>query len=263
MIQLPNNISPSQKCLDELAAFQDEIDKLTYSEQQKCIEMEWRNKSRRVIFTEVKNKLTEMCQGAKRCSYCEDSAADEIEHFLPKNLYPNKAFVWENYLYACGTCNGPKQNSIALFSDDDNSYKEIKASEKLLIGEVVLINPREENGMDFMMLDLIDTFEFVEISEVDSRAYQKCQYSIRILHLNDREYLRQARKNAYSNYKSRLTAYIYKRDIDKANLDELESVKAELKKEGHKTVWEEMKRQHQHIPELKALFDKIPDALTW
>ena len=33
-----------------------------------------------------------MCAGAKRCMYCEDSAADEVEHHLPKNLYPEFVF---------------------------------------------------------------------------------------------------------------------------------------------------------------------------
>ena len=47
--------------------------------------------------------------------YCEDSVGDEVEHHRPKNLYPDHTFLWDNYLYACGPCNGPKNNRFAVF----------------------------------------------------------------------------------------------------------------------------------------------------
>ncbi|MBX3729546.1 MAG: hypothetical protein KF858_10215 [Candidatus Sumerlaeia bacterium] len=37
--------------------------------------------------------------------YCEDSRATDIEHIRPKEHYPEVAFVWENYAYACNVCN--------------------------------------------------------------------------------------------------------------------------------------------------------------
>lgn len=265
MIQLPNNISPSQDCLNTLATFQAEIDKLpSYLDKTNCVENEWRNKSRRVAFNEVKEKLNEMCQGAKRCMYCEDSAADEVEHIYPKRLYPDKTFVWDNYLYACGTCNGPKQTKFALFLPQNATYTEITPSNAAPPnGDMVLINPRTENGMDFLMLDLIDTFQFVIISEDSTQEYQKGEYSLKILHLNDRDELCKARKNAYNNYKARLTAYIYQRDIENIAETELQNLVSELKEEGHKTVWREMQRLNLSIPELKKLFEQIPEALTW
>jgi len=48
--------------------------------------------------------------------YCEDSAAVEVEHHHPKAHYPELAFAWENYLYACGPCNRPKNSKFAIFS---------------------------------------------------------------------------------------------------------------------------------------------------
>src|SRR5438132_9320325 len=76
-------------------------------------------------FKSVKQVLTTLCSGARRCMYCEDSYADEVEHFKPKDLYPEAAFVWENYLYACGPCNGPKNNQFAVFSRSTGRFKDI------------------------------------------------------------------------------------------------------------------------------------------
>src|SRR2546426_12783509 len=72
------------------------------------------NRKSNSAFEQIKDTLDAMCSGARRCMYCEDSAADEIEHHRPKNLYPELAFAWENYLYACGPCNGPKNNRFAV-----------------------------------------------------------------------------------------------------------------------------------------------------
>ena len=61
-----------------------------------------RNSKRNGTFKAVRKTLSVMCRGPRRCMYCEDSAADEVEHFRPKDLYPEAVFVWMNYLYACG-----------------------------------------------------------------------------------------------------------------------------------------------------------------
>lgn len=37
------------------------------------------------IFADVRRVLDEMCSGPRRCGYCEDSCADEIEHIRPKD----------------------------------------------------------------------------------------------------------------------------------------------------------------------------------
>src|SRR5690242_8446909 len=58
-----------------------------------------RNRQDNPVFAEVREALTRMCCGAQRCAYCEDSAADEVEHIRPKNLYPEAVFLWQNYAY--------------------------------------------------------------------------------------------------------------------------------------------------------------------
>lgn len=56
-----------------------------------------RNISKNKTFQLVRATLDKMCSGARRCCYCEDSCADEVEHIRPKDLYPELVFVWENY----------------------------------------------------------------------------------------------------------------------------------------------------------------------
>lgn len=45
------------------------------------------------------------------CSFCETPAplaSLEVEHILPKKIYPDSEFVWENFLLACRNCNATK-----------------------------------------------------------------------------------------------------------------------------------------------------------
>ena len=51
-------------------------------------------------FRSVRECLAQMCAGAQRCVYCEDSLGDEIEHIKPKDLYPEEVFRWPNFVFA-------------------------------------------------------------------------------------------------------------------------------------------------------------------
>lgn len=128
-------------------------------------------------FQEVKLRLTEMCVGSRRCNYCEDSVADEVEHIAPKDLYPERVFQWENYCYACGPCNGPKSNRYAVFRVDQNgAFYEIPALTRVQPGQPyqlippppgleALIDPRIENPLDFLLLDIAGGFQFSEFAD--------------------------------------------------------------------------------------------------
>jgi hypothetical protein len=208
-----------------------------------------------------------MCSGARRCGYCEDSAADEVEHIKPKDLYPETTFIWENYLYACGPCNGPKNNQFAVFASATGKLIDVarKRNDPIVPptpGDPVLIDPRREDPLAFMELDLLGTFYFLPIGPVDSRDYVRATYTISVLRLNDRDYLPVARAEAYRSYRARLSEYITRRGrrASRRHLDDL--VRA-VRRMGHPTVWREMKRQHKSSPELNDLFQQAPEALNW
>ncbi len=127
---------------------------------------EARNIRHNATFRQVRRTLTEMCAGARRCCYCEDSAADEVEHVRPKALYPQDVFHWPNYLYACGPCNGPKGSKHFVFPAGSSEAMDVSRPRNAPIvppvaGDDALINPRREHGPDFLELDLIDTFRFL------------------------------------------------------------------------------------------------------
>jgi hypothetical protein len=244
------------------------------------------NKTTNTTFQAVKLALTATCSGVRRCHYCEDSCADEVEHFRPKDLYPEATFVWENYLYACGPCNGRKSNHFAILilaQGQPATQEVVRPSGAAVVappdGQPALIDPRVENPLALIGLDLLDTFRFVALPNPDTADYAvryaaepyahdlpgtlqaRATYTITTLTLN-RDILPAARREAYEAYKDRLDLYIVRRDRGDSQ-DALDRRIKALRRMPHPTVWHEMKRQQQAIPELAALFAQAPEALTW
>jgi len=277
MIQLPNHIIPDENTIDRLKIYQDEIDALATfelkSKKAKDI-FPTRNRIGNAVFDAIKMKLTEMCSGARRCVYCEDSVGDEVEHIRPKDLYPGSCFLWNNYVYACGNCNAPKNNKFAVFKTVDGTFHEVNPPKGTPASEPpdgldAMINPRIENPLEYCMLDLASTFKFVIIKPVGTNDAQKAHYTFNeVLRLNEREFLRKARENAYINYKSRLGYYNSEKSkgVDQTKLNTLIS---NLKQEAHPTVWKEIQRQHtmdilkKIDVDLNNLLIQSPEALTW
>ncbi|XXX74885.1 hypothetical protein WMF30_45250 [Sorangium sp. So ce134] len=269
MIRVPDRQLPDS-AQAELDEYQKEIDALgSYQARVERAKTRWKSRNRRgnPTFDAVKEALTAMCSGARRCVYCEDSAADEVEHFRPKDLYPEAVFSWPNYLYACGPCNGPKNNQFAVFAHGSGDFTEVARGRTApvvppIAGDIVLLDPRTEDPCEYMALDLRDTFWFVPRARRETVEYRRAEYTIRVLRLNENEYLPKARQQAYKDYKAHLSQYRLKLEqgAPRRHLRQLES---EVRCRQHPTVWSEMKRQHAGIPELAALFQAIPQALAW
>jgi len=168
MILLPD-IALADAAAVGLRAFQAEVDAAgpyadRVAEGKRLFEL--RNTRGNAIFDEVKRALDRMCSGARRCAYCEDSAADEVEHVQPKDLYPHVVFAWSNYVYACGPCNGPKASHFAVFVAGDATPVEVARKPKAAIvpphdGEPVLIDPRADDATKLMSLELRETYFFI------------------------------------------------------------------------------------------------------
>jgi len=86
-------------------------------------------------FQEIRASLRRMASGLERCMYCEDSEGTDIEHFWPKLSYPERAFDWYNYLFACSRCNSNFKRS--RFPLDDARRP-------------LLLNPTEEEPLDHL-----------------------------------------------------------------------------------------------------------------
>ncbi len=205
-----------------------------------------------------------MCWGHCRCVYCEDSLADEIEHFWPKDLYPDKVFAWENYLYACGPCNGPKGNAFAVLPTGSNVATSVARAKgdaivQPLAGDAALLDPRCDDPLDYLELDIVETFVFRPRPGIGARAKERARYTIETLGLNARSAVIEARRTAYENLLTVLERVVslveQKRPLDR--------VRTAVERTTHRSVWEEMKRQHTRVPELTLPFSKAEVALTW
>ena len=129
-------------------------------------------------------------------------------------------------------------------------------------GDVALIDPRRENPLDFLILDLRNTFEFTPIADTGAIEFERTEYTIEVLRLNERDYLINARENALSGYRARLVEHVQLRQDDAPNT-EITRVKRGIQRAPHPTVWAEMKRQHSHQPALADLFGHAPEALDF
>jgi hypothetical protein len=69
--------------------------------------------------------------------YCEDSQGTDIEHFRPKDKYPEHALSWPNYLLACSHCNSNEKRTT--FPLDDQ-------------GEPLLLDPTVDTPSDHLSL---------------------------------------------------------------------------------------------------------------
>ncbi len=269
MIQLPNHITLTPRAFNYLNLWQNKINtEPTYETQIAKAKSSWGKSNQ--TFDEIKEKLRLMSNNTYRCHYCEDSYADEIEHIYPKDIFPEKTFIWENYLYACGPCNGPKNNKFALLTNgtvNDITPPQIKPDNYVYRrppnDPIALIDPRVEDPFYYLELDIIETFRFVPHTDRNNPLdILKAEYTIEVLRLNAREYLIQARKHAFNNFKARLIAYFEQKrnGVSSAQLRQLIQGIQEL---NHQTVWHEMKRSHAYIPELNALFNHLPEAINW
>lgn len=61
-----------------------------------------------MAYKKLRTFLAEPLGTRRRCAYCSDSRAADVEHYWPKKPFPQKAFTFENYLYICTECNRKK-----------------------------------------------------------------------------------------------------------------------------------------------------------
>lgn len=223
-----------------------------------------RNSTSNATFREVRDRLKAMCAGAQRCVYCEDSVGDEVEHIKPKDLYPEEVFRWPNYVYACGPCNRGKNNRFSVITITglvDVTRPRGAPVAPPVPGEPAFINPRAEDPLAFLTMDLLGTFLMLPRDGLLPDAAERAEFTIETLKLN-RDLLLDARANAFGGYRARLVEYRDRRDAG-AGDPELEALREDLLATPHPTVWEEMKSQAAYIPSIMEHFHAVPEAMNW
>ena len=87
------------------------------------------------------------------------------------------------------------------------------------------------------------------------------KYTIKILKLNSRDFLVEARKEAFNTYRDSLQVYVTEKESGKNEIDLLKRQK-EIESRQHPTVWAEMRRQRNRHEEIKNLLQLAPELLT-
>jgi hypothetical protein len=134
-------------------------------------------------------------------------------------------------------------------------------------GDPLLIDPRREDPAVFMYLDLMyldcpGTFSFLPMGAPETEHLKRAEYTIEMLKLNARDTLRKARAGAYKDFRAHLSQYCADRARGASQLH-LQELIHDIRTHPHPTVWREMKRQKDLLPDLKALFEAVPEALDW
>jgi len=237
----------------------------------------WKPRNR--AFTEITEKLIAMCPGTQRCCYCEDAMGTDIEHFKPKHLYPDIAFQWTNYLFACAACNSnAKRNQFAIIDTANVLHDVTRGKNDPVVqpksGKPALINPRYEDPLKFLRIDLLNTFYFLPRADLSPVDKLRARYTIDVLQLNIRAELVDWRKQAYKNFVGWIDTYKRYKISSPARLKNHQST---LRTYTHLAVWEEMKRYYRErdekrwqylktrydvIAELDELFTSLPEVLT-
>lgn len=249
--------------LPKLKKWQESVDtEVSFDAKAAKAKKTWRNKNKigNTVFEAIKEALTASCAGARRCMYCEDSFADEVEHVHPKDLYPTLCFSWDNYLYACGPCNGPKNNHFAVFGPNekvvDIGGRRTKPLQAPQAGKEVFIDPRSENPMDLLDLDMAKTFRYVPRAPDKTVEHSRAEYTIRLLHLNERK-LPAARRQTFRYLRRTLKSYVRAKEAD-PNDPEVTDAREDIESCPHPTVWEELKRQRVALG-LETWFERAPE----
>lgn len=296
MIQLSfKNLLP--KSVSHLALVQKDINnELTFEAKAKKAKSKWNGKTgsnaARDAFDNIKTVLQDMCSGVQICVYCEHNEATDIEHIYPKRLYPEKAFTWSNYVFACGRCNSLyKAENFKIFNparsmNIDDITPKPKVYTQPANDDALFINQRAEDPMALLELDIVNQqYLFREIYGNGTREYEKAKYTIDILGLNDRADLVRQRKAAHKWYLTELRKYVaVKNSADYNSLilaasgeividatavfaDEkqkvLNLIKDDILSHSHPTVWRELIRQRTQLPQTNLLFDQAFEILQW
>jgi uncharacterized protein (TIGR02646 family) len=295
MIQLRSNFTLSAGAITVLQTLQTTVDsKTNFVEQVKEALRLWNGKPN-AIFSIVRQTLVDLSISDQICHYCEQNEGTDIEHIYTKSHYPSRCFNWDNYILACGKCNThEKSDDFAIF-DPINSSNIVKLNRqkpdertKPTTEDGVLINPRAENPLDYLLLNFEPIGKrliFIpKETNKTSRPYIRADYTIDLLNLN-RDQLATARFQAAKYFISRLTLFADVKaatnfDNLKTAIDDFEpintailfveerqnilnSIKTDILHYPHPTVWAEMKRQRTQLPKTNDLFQKVPEALTW
>lgn len=116
-------------------------------------------------------KDTVKTETSGKCLYCESRISHvyygDVEHILPKSIFPELTFAWENLSFVCAKCNGFKKD---YFHDTEP-----------------LVNPYQDS--------LNEHFQFVGPLIVSAKGSRRAQSTIALIKLNRSELIERRSEN--------------------------------------------------------------------
>ena len=106
------------------------------------------------------------------CGYCESICRGEVDHFRPKVRFPELAYEWSNWVFACHDCNHAKWNN----------WPERGYIDPCTMSE----SPRPENYFTFDT----KTGEVIPLSDLDQDRFERAATMIDDLNLNGEHHLK-------------------------------------------------------------------------
>jgi hypothetical protein len=130
-------------------------------------------------------------------------------------------------------------------------------------GKAVLIDPRLEDPMSLLFLDLLGTFAYRPRLGLAASDVNRATYTTEVLGLN-RDVVRRGRQGAFRHYLALLEKYVAERSRG-GGVFELAEVERSIRvMTGHPTVWAEIVRQRDSLGDrVVSLFEKAPEAAGW
>lgn len=240
-----------QQDIDTENDFHDRVEKAV-----RCWNNKNGSKDGKAAFDAIKTTLDSLRSAGHFCCYCEtgpvelfEHAANSrpqhspIEHIFPKSLYPEYAFIWENYLPICERCNtNRKLDQWAVFDRQgwfhDVTPPHTKGARRVStrVGSPLFLNPRHEDPSTFLRLDFAD-FKVKPLQGLTYIDASRAAYTIKTLTLNDGP-LTHGRHTGFGNICNTLRTYLERRNIDR--------VRTIFRDLQYPMVWQEMKRQSSH-----------------
>jgi len=133
-----------------------------------------------VWFASVTDALRGLAGPGERCMFCSGSESSQVEHFRPKETFPQDAMIWPNFLWVCGLCNNSKGIKFPVLADGST-----------------LINPLEEDVWEYFFIDHFGNLSErwrMDLNALDPRA----RMTVRTLGL-DRDALQFTRRARLKN----------------------------------------------------------------
>lgn len=285
MINIPIK-SLDTDTLSKLEKLQLKIDrKSTFSQKAAKAQSSWDSKNAKT-FRKVIDTLLLMNISKGICNYCEQNESNDIEHIDPKSFFPEKTFVWENYILACKQCNSGHKLDKCFVFDSSGSLNFLERSIQPSSKDVAFINPRIDDPSKYMIITF-PSYQFEILEGISQKHTLIAQKTIDILELNTRAVLIEARKNAANYYFSILDRLVRVRaartkkslksilsPVDSLIDDtkSLKTLKAEITESyknhvisyQHPSVWYSIKKISSIIdPTWKRLFLEFPEAKNW